>query len=210
METEFYKVTMASKQLTPDQLNFTRLAVVCLEVIKLVLKDILNFKIPPCSLYSTIKKDKKTVKLNRDQLELCYKKPPLLPDYEKFDVTLLYALIRNFCDNLKPTNGWGKMPSQMANQIGDDIERLRIFRNNSYGHLNSTSVSNSEMKKQSQMLQNVMGRIQTFMKSNGSLENYMEKLDDALNSHFGTDDMEKCKIELETLMTLLSKERNGW
>jgi hypothetical protein len=47
-----------------------------------------------------------------------------------FDVPIMYKLLRNFGDDVAPpTNGWGKEPKVGQKTIGDDIERIRKFRN---------------------------------------------------------------------------------
>ena len=71
-------------------------------------------------------------------------------NYLKFDVTLLYLLIRNLSlpslplprvNVTTPSNGWGKLPSSPSHvTMGDDIERVRDFRNRVYGHADSTSI----------------------------------------------------------------------
>ena len=63
--------------------------------------------------------------------------------YKNFDVTLLYSLIRNLAlpSVPSPSNGWGKVPSLPSQlTIGDDIERIRDFRNSVYGHASSTAI----------------------------------------------------------------------
>ena len=43
-----------------------------------------------------------------------------------------------------PTNGWGKLPSLPSHvTVGDDIERVRDFRNSVYGHADSTAIPDS-------------------------------------------------------------------
>lgn len=202
---------MASKLLSSEQMNFTRAGIVCLDVIKLILKDILNLHIKPRDLYCTIIKTNTNGVLNRHQLELCTKTPN--PDYDTFDVSLLYRLIRTFdalgFKDLKPTQGWGIVPSQQHTEIGDDIERLRIFRNESFAHLRSSSIPDSTFRTQSQNLKIAIGRIQMFMTAHGLRVNYKKQLDDALKFQFDIDDMEKLKIELETLLTVMNKEKKG-
>jgi hypothetical protein len=42
----------------------------------------------------------------------------------------MYKLLRNFGDDVPPpTNGWGKKPEIGQKTIGDDIERIRNYRN---------------------------------------------------------------------------------
>ncbi|XP_056006514.1 uncharacterized protein LOC130050443 isoform X1 [Ostrea edulis] len=200
---------MASKLLSSEQMNFTRAGIVCLDVIKLILKDILNLHIKPRNLYRMIIKTNTNGVLNRHQLELCTKTPN--PDYDTFDVSLLYRLIRTFgalrFPDLKPTQGRGIVLSQQHTEIGDDIERLRIFRNESFAHLHSSSIPDSTFRTQSQNLKIAIGRIQMFMTAQGLPVNYKKQLHDALKFQFDIDDMKKLKIELETLLTVMNKEK---
>ncbi|XP_062576275.1 uncharacterized protein LOC134238178 [Saccostrea cucullata] len=47
-----------------------------------------------------------------------------------FDVPIMYKLLRNFGNNVPPpTNGWGKEPNVGQKNQGDDIERIRKYRN---------------------------------------------------------------------------------
>ncbi|XP_056015510.1 uncharacterized protein LOC125676832 [Ostrea edulis] len=47
-----------------------------------------------------------------------------------FDVPIMYKLLRNYGDNVPPpTNGWGCVPVVGQRTAGDDIERIRKFRN---------------------------------------------------------------------------------
>lgn len=94
-------------------------------------------------------------------IEKCYLKPPAVPDYSKFDVTLLYTLIRNLCPLLRPTQGWGNEPQPKDTQLGDDIERLRLFRNNYYAHAVSKAISDIKFKILWQNLKTVINRIQS-------------------------------------------------
>lgn len=46
------------------------------------------------------------------------------------DISLMYVMIRNSTINpIKPTNEWGKKPSENDICIADDIERIRHGRN---------------------------------------------------------------------------------
>ena len=80
--------------------------------------------------------------LGKEQLQKL-KDAAKLGSYEKFDVTLLYSLIRNLSlpSVPAPSNGWGKLPSSSSHvTTGDDIERVRDFRNSVYGHADNTAI----------------------------------------------------------------------
>ena len=68
-------------------------------------------------------------------------------DYKECDVSLLYQLLRNICGlKIRPTMGWGacsSIPTLVHTNFGDDLERIRLIRNEVYGHVNNTELSES-------------------------------------------------------------------
>ncbi|XP_062569822.1 uncharacterized protein LOC134231871 [Saccostrea cucullata] len=51
-------------------------------------------------------------------------------DYSKLDMSLVFALLRNFCVNIKPpTRGWDYEPPEDEETVGADIERIRSLWN---------------------------------------------------------------------------------
>lgn len=123
---------MAFSPASNDQRNFECITVTSVDFIKLPLKDILESHIKPVDLFKGINSCPTLLsgkyKLRQDQLKLCFLQPPAIPDYSKFDVTLLYTLIRNLCPSLKPTKGWGKDPDDADIQIGDDTMHMPILQ----------------------------------------------------------------------------------
>lgn len=138
---------MASSNDEHDKRNFQWITVASVDLIKLPLIDILASYIKPVDLFLKIKSCS-TLKLRPDQQKICLIQPPGIPDYNKFDVTLLYTLIRNLlvCCLPDPAQGWGKEPKPTDTDISDDIERLRLFRNNYYAHADSSSVPDIEFE----------------------------------------------------------------
>lgn len=196
---------MASNELSKAEQNFTCFAKVSVEFIKLPLIDILTGCVSPDDLYAKIKSSFTLMsgrnKLHKHQLTICFFPLPLLPDYSKFDVTLLYTLIRNLCSSLAPTRGWGIEPNVMDINIGDDIERLRLFRNNCYGHANSAEIPENDFRKMLSNLKTVIQRIYTFTKK-WSNYNYMEELSKIENLKFGYEDRNMYKSSLEVALCL--------
>lgn len=142
------KRDMASSSSSKDKHNFQCFTEANLELTKLPLVDIFNSQIKPVDLFQKIRSLllSRRITLSTDQRKLCYLPPPNLPDYKAFDVTLLYTLIRNLCSGLEPTRGWGKEPGPNDTQIGDDIERLRLFRNKHFAHLSSAAIPDDTFK----------------------------------------------------------------
>lgn len=135
---------MASFCSSNDKRNFQWITVASVDLIKLPLIDILASYIKPVDLFQKIQSC--SIQLLPDQRKFCFIQPPDLPDYNTFDFTLLYTLIRNLHCLPSPARGWGKEPKATDTEISDDIERLRLFRNKYYGHANSASISDCEFE----------------------------------------------------------------
>lgn len=197
---------MAFSPASNDQRNFECITVTSVDFIKLPLKDILESHIKPVDLFKGINSCPTLLsgkyKLRQDQLKLCFLQPPAIPDYSKFDVTLLYTLIRNLCPSLKPTKGWGKDPDDADIQIGDDIERLRLFRNNYHAHADSAAISDTDFKVIWKNLNSVVNRIQKNMYNKGCNVNFEQELSKIASSKIAQDHLESCKLLLEALINI--------
>lgn len=189
---------MASPVLPKGAQNFIRFTKICQDVLKLPLVDILASEIQPADLYNKIQVSGLLLigknKLVSTQLKICCLQPPAIPDYSNFDVTLLYTLIRNLCPSLEPTKGWGKDPVDADIQIGDDIERLRIFRNNNV-HSSSSEISDIDFEIIWKKLKTVLQRIKNHMTSKGYNVNYEEKMTNIKQLDLGDEPLHKYKIE---------------
>lgn len=193
---------MTSSYLSKDEHNFTCFAKACVELITLPLVDILFNRIKPINLHNEILKSSLLNgknKLQKGQLGICFISPPGLPNYNHFDVTLLYTLIRNLCSSLTPTQGWGKNPNPADTKIGDDIERLREFRNAYFAHANCTAMSDGKFEVLWKKLKTVIQRIQIYTKA-WSNTNYEQKLTEIESCRFGYEDREKYKLLLEATL----------
>lgn len=202
---------MTSIYLSRAENNFTCFAKTCLDIAKLPLIDLLTNLIKPVDLHNeilhslTLKLGKN--KLRRDQLQICDIPPPNVPDYNAFDVTLLYTLIRNLCPSLEPTKGWGIEPDARDTKIGDDIERLRLLRNNCFAHAYSAKIPDDEFEDLLKNVKSVIQRVQTFTKSWSKID-YEQELAKIEGLRFGYEDLKNCKTFLEALLTL-SKVSEG-
>uniref|UniRef100_A0A8W8JTH5 DZIP3-like HEPN domain-containing protein n=1 Tax=Magallana gigas TaxID=29159 RepID=A0A8W8JTH5_MAGGI len=53
-----------------------------------------------------------------------------LNDYDRLDMSLVFALLRNFCEEIKaPMRGWDYEPPDEENNVAADIERIRFMWN---------------------------------------------------------------------------------
>lgn len=194
---------MACSNPLDDQRNFACVTIASVDLIKLPLIDILESRIKPVDLYKEINLHSNILsgkyKLSQDQLNLCFLQPPAKPDYSKFDVTLLYTLIRNLCPSLKPTKGWGTQPDDADIQIGDDIERLRLVRNNCYAHADSAEISDTDFKDIWKKLKSTIIRMQTHSGSSVDYEQEFLKVERVKYNHAH---LEECKSILDGYLYL--------
>lgn len=183
---------MTSTTLSQKQLNFARFAIVCIDINKLPLKDILTISIPPLDLKKKIKTKRKSLltgkyQLNPDQRNKCYYNSS--PDYSTFDITLLYKLIRNLCPLLEPTNKWGKQPVSTDVDVGDDIERIRCLRNSELvAHSASAEISDDTFKNHWSDVKCIIQRCQQYTSSNGCTTDYNKMLQDLETKTFTFDE----------------------
>lgn len=178
------KQTMTARHLSQKQLNFARISIVCVDIIKLPLEDILNIFIKPTELVKNINACQSLLtgkfKLNPDQKTKCCFNSTNLPDYSRFDVSLLYKLIRNLCPDpsLGPTSKWGITPTKNDVCVVDDIERIRELRNASFAHTKSAEISDDDFKKFWHDAKCIISRCQQFTTSKGCNKDYNQMLID--------------------------------
>ena len=75
------------------------------------------------------------------QWDKLYPHPPRIPNIQEFDITLLVVLFRNICGLSAPCTGWNAMPSSSDKSREANIVRIKLFRNNFFGHIPGTNVS---------------------------------------------------------------------
>lgn len=168
--------------LSEKQLNFARIAIVCLDILKLPLQDTLNIFIKPKKLDTHIQNCsdlcKGGTRLNSDQKKKCSNGPNGEPDYKQFDVTLCYKLIRNVCSLPEPHNKWGNKPNPTDQNISDDIERIREFRNRHFAHAECAELSDDEFNDLWKEAESIIKRCQIYTTRNhGCRQDYKKMLE---------------------------------
>lgn len=190
--------------------NFNIVIKASLELINLPLIDILANHVKDVDLFKEINSCQTLLsgrnQLRTDQRRICFLTPPAKPDYKQFDVTLLYKLIRNLCPLLRPTQGWGNTPQTTDTKLGDDIERLRLFRNNYYAHAVSKTIPDTEFESLWNDLKSVIRRIQSSGRTVCSV-NYEQELIAIENYKFTHGYLKKCEVLLEAFLKLQTDER---
>lgn len=188
--------------------NFHCVTIASVDFLKLPLKDILASRIKPENLFKEINSCSTLLsgkdKLRPDQQKICFLQPPDIPDYSKFDVTLLYTLIRNLCPKPEPTQGWGKEPKPADKQISDDIERIRQFRNNYFAHARCAAFTDSDFKA---IWENLRAAVERIQKNVNYTVDYNAELIKIESSKCEHDHFEQCQLLLRAYAGLDKDDR---
>lgn len=190
--------TMEARGLCESEMNFARFTIICLDILKCVLKDILNIYIKPSQLVEKITSNdylrSGEFKLNDDQLKkCCFFSPEDNPDYIMFDITLLYKLIRNLCHKLSPQKDWGKVLTEDDKGVVHDINRIRELRNEHYAHTHSANISNEDYKRLWENSQCIIQRCEAFTKHHGYKPKYNEELTKLKRNNITFQEYQLCK-----------------
>ena len=84
------------------------------------------------------------------------------PNADKFDITLLHLLIREFSNLPKPAKGWHKLPDETDDSIQANIARIKCFRNE-LSHRSSTAICESEFEEKWNLISSSLERIQAYI-----------------------------------------------
>ncbi len=79
--------------------------------------------------------------IKQPQWDILYPQPPKIPNIQEFDITLLFILLRNICSLSPPSTGWNAMPISSDKSREANIVRIKLFRNNFFGHVPGTDVT---------------------------------------------------------------------
>lgn len=144
--------------------NYARIGNVAQQLFPDILKELITIKEPP-------------QRLSHDVTNSKYLSSNLRPDerflinnvttkgYADFDIPLIYKLIRNL--NLlqsPPTNGWDSLSAPSVGQItpGDDIERVRRFRNE-ICHRGNAKITDTDLSQFFTQFKAIASRLETYL-----------------------------------------------
>lgn len=130
-----------------------------------LLRDILRKEVP---LQILLQKSKDLAEPKKNKKPLITKKQEKLINegqYTKFDISLLYVLIRNCTHIPQHANRWGNTPRAGDKSVSANIERIRLIRNK-YAHYATVHISDTEYDHR---WQEVFDIVQ-------GLENYLDTL----------------------------------
>lgn len=129
---------------TQETTNLARIARIIFGPVTDVLRTVLKNEISPSDLQKKVKvhiANKKKPSISPTQRHLIDG-----GDYSKFDISLLYLLLRNVCTIAEHVNKWGNDPNPGDRCRSANIERIRTIRNE-YGHCSEFSISDSDFEK---------------------------------------------------------------
>ena len=112
-----------------------------------VLRNVFDSYHPPANLaadfnanYPTLNGLFKKRVLHRPQWDLLFPPSGAPPDSKTFDITLLFVLLTNICGLSPPLSGWHKPQPSSDTSLEANLARVKLYRNELYGHVTSTGV----------------------------------------------------------------------
>ena len=132
--------------------NFSRLCQLLVDKGGDALRAVLHAIHPPSTLSSVLNAQKSALQkikykvITDKQWNLVFPTSGT-PDSKSFDITLLTILLRNICGLSPPAAGWNATPPAGDTSISDDIVRIKMFRNDIYGHIASTQMDDTTFEK---------------------------------------------------------------
>ena len=120
--------------------NYSRICQLLIDKGGIALRRALHTVHPPSTLAAVLNANEATLLnlkrrriINDQQWDLLFPASGS-PDSNNFDITLLTILLRNICALPSPTTGWDVMPPPSDTSISANIARIKILRNQIYGH----------------------------------------------------------------------------
>ena len=78
--------------------------------------------------------------LHKPQWDLLFPPGGATPDSKTFDITLLFLLLSHICGLSPPLSGWHKPPPSSDTSFEANLTRIKLYRNELYGHVTSTGL----------------------------------------------------------------------
>ena len=146
---------------------------------------------------SYLKTTRKIIRQN--QWDKLYPPHPNNPNINDFDITLLFVLLRNICGLSPPsTTGWDKWPTLPDLSVEADIVRIKLFRNEHFGHRPQSAVSEADFRALWAEISSPLVRLGIDQKEIDRLE----------NEECGEEDMKRIWNALEEYRNVLNETRN--
>lgn len=162
---------------TRETTNFARLAMIIFGPCTDVLRDVLMKEINPADLSKIIKlfisnypKNKKPP-INKQQEQLIY-----TGDYSKFDITLLYMLLR-YVSGIPPhSTKWGNAPNPGDMNVSANIERILEITNKYYAHATNCRLSDFDFQQIYTTIHKIVKKLEDYLGTSTIHQNELSNL----------------------------------
>ena len=146
---------------------------------------------------SYLKTTRKIIRQN--QWDKLYPPHPNNPNINDFDITLLFGLLRNICGLSPPsTTGWDKWPTLPDLSVEADIVRIKLFRNEHFGHRPQSAVCEADFRA-------LWAEISLPLVRLGIDQKEIDRLE---NDECEEEDMKRIRNALEEYRNVLNETRN--
>ncbi|XP_044176148.1 uncharacterized protein LOC114963310 isoform X4 [Acropora millepora] len=179
-----------------------------------VLKQFFLFSIHPETLENTLKKNSTKLAQLKSKRVICDDDWEMLfpasgdpPNADKFEITLLHLLIREFSNLPTPAKGWHKLPDKTDDSIQADIARINCFKNE-LSHRFCTSISESEFKEKWRQISSPLERILVYIHKQNIQFIKNDAIDDNMGQILG-DIIKKWQKSLDQQETEFIYERSS-
>ncbi|CAG2244893.1 unnamed protein product [Mytilus edulis] len=144
--TNYARIGHAAQQLFPD-----------------ILQELITIKEPPQRLSADVNTNKNLSKILRPD-EWSMINDVVTKGYANFDIPFIYKLIRSLNLVPPPTQPWSHSTAPCPTEVtpGDDLERIRRFRNETL-HRGNTQVTDTELSQHFTQFKDIAGRLETYM-----------------------------------------------
>ncbi|CAC5383517.1 unnamed protein product [Mytilus coruscus] len=123
--------------------RYSRVSMAIIETFPNVLRDVIQSMISASQLYQKCIPILKTFNAEQQKNITTLQHSN---SYDSLDITLIYKLLRQFSLIPSPTKGWGSIPDKVDTNIGDDMERIRRYRNQ-VAHRSDTKINKTVFDK---------------------------------------------------------------
>ncbi|KXJ10175.1 E3 ubiquitin-protein ligase DZIP3 [Exaiptasia diaphana] len=156
--------SLAAPSLPPSSLtantekaNYIRLSRLLVDIGTAVLQEVFDSFHPSPTLHGVLTSPTVNTKLkklrarnilNTVQWDILY--PPATSGVvtsKRFDITLLFLLLRNICNLKKTSTGWDKDPSPTDHSMSADVLRIKMSRNKIYAHAINLALNKNEFDR---------------------------------------------------------------
>ena len=177
--------------------NYARISRAIVDLMTFILREVLILYILPADIENKALPfgSTKLKNLRAEQWDLIHNASN--NGYTDFDITLLYALLRNVCTSVpKPSTKWGRNDLPKSNEVtlGDDIERIRLVKNRLQSHIPTTKLNDVEFEDNWKILRDVCVRLDSIYS-----KTYTNDLDSLKTTCMDSDLQKKYSDQLKLL-----------